>query len=157
MSQITEHLEQRGVDFEVLPHETSPTATAEAHALGVDVRTVVKTVVLDVRTGHAFAVIPADRQVDLDAVRDALDSRHVALASEAEIARDYPEFELGAVPPLGALVRTPLIVEPEVLEHDSVVFASAPDESVRISPRDLFDTCQMRVAHITAAVEPSAV
>lgn len=155
MSQVTEHLEEQGIDFEVLHHHQSPTAQAEAHALGVGADQVVKTVVLDVRTGHAFAVVPADRQVDLDAVKAALDSRHVALASEDEIARDYPEFELGAIPPLGALVRTPLIVDPAVLTHDTVVFAATQDESIRMSPRDLFDACQMKVAPITSTPQPA--
>lgn len=155
MSHVTEHLEEQGIDFEVLHHDHSPTAQAEAHALGVDADQVVKTVVLDVRTGHAFAVVPADRQVDLDAVKTAINSRHVALASEDDISRDYPEFELGAIPPLGALVRTPLIVDPAVLDHDTVVFATTLDESVRMSPRDLFDTCQMKVAPITIEHAPA--
>jgi len=150
MSGVTDHLEARGVDFEVVSHRPSPTAEAEAHALGVDPSNVAKTVVLDLRTGHAFAVVPADRHVNLDAVKDALNTRHVALASERAIARDYPEFELGAVPPMGDLARTPLIVDPSVIEHDEIMFAAGnQSESVRMSTRDLFDRAVMKVHPIT--------
>lgn len=149
MSTVTEHLEQQGVKFEVLHHEPTVTSLAEAHALGVSEDEVVKTVVLDVRTGHAFAVLPANCLIDLDKIKVAINSRHVHLATEEEIARDYPEFELGAIPPLGALVRTPLIVDPQVLEHDEVVFAAGTqDLSVRIRTQDLFGASMMKVADI---------
>lgn len=149
MSTVTEHLEQQGIEFEVLRHEPTNTSLAHAHALGVQEHEVVKTVVLDVRTGHAFAVVPADCRVDLAKVREAINSRHVELASEDEISRDYPEFELGAIPPLGRFVRTPLIVDPKVLDHDEVVFAAgSQDTSVRVRTRDVFEDVPIRVAEI---------
>jgi Ala-tRNA(Pro) deacylase len=149
MSVVTEHLERAGVKYEVLRHEPTATAEAEAHVLRISEDDVVKTVVLDLRTGHAFAVLPASCRIDLDKVRAAIDSRHVELASEDEIASDYPEFELGAVPPLGAMVRTPLIVDPAVLDHDEVVFAGgSQDESIRMRTSDLFASAMMRVADI---------
>lgn len=148
MSNVTEHLEGQGVDFEVLPHEPTMTSLAEARALGLAASDVVKTVVLDVRTGHAFAVLPAGCRIDLDKVRAAIHSRHVTLSSEDGIARDYPEFELGAIPPLGALLRTPLIVDPQVVRHETVVFAAAKDLSVRMRTSDLFAAANIRVADI---------
>lgn len=148
MSRVTEHLEAQGVDYEVLPHDPAPTAYAEARALGVDAHQVAKTVVLDIRTGHAFAVVPADRQVDLDLVKRALRASNVAIATEDEIRRDYPEFELGAIPPLGDLARTPIIVDPEVLENDYLVFAAGSQrESVRVKTRAVLD-------HVMATVAP---
>lgn len=149
MSNVTEHLERQGVDFEVLPHEPTMTSVAEAHALGISEDDVVKTVVLDVRTGHAFAVLPASCRIDLTKIREAINSRHVDFATEDEIERDYPEFELGAIPPLGALVRTPLIVDKQVLDHEEVVFAAGTKrESVRMRTQDLFEASMMKVADI---------
>jgi Ala-tRNA(Pro) deacylase len=149
MSTVTEHLEREGVKYEVLQHEPAVTAEAEAHVLRIPEDDVVKTIVLDLRTGHAFAVLPANCRIDLDKVRTAVGSRHVSLATEEEIQRDYPEFELGAVPPLGSMVRTPLVVDPSVLEHDEVVFAGgSQDTSIRMATSDLFATSVMRVADI---------
>lgn len=149
MSRVTEHLEASGVDYEVLTHEPTPTAYGEARALGIDAHDVAKTVVLDIRTGHAFAVVPADCRVDIELVKEALHTSTVSLATEDEIARDYPEFELGAVPPLGALARTPLIVDPQVLENDHVVFAAgSQSESVKVPARDILQHATARVAPI---------
>ena len=46
---------------------------------------------------------------------------------------------MGALPPLGALLGSQLFIDPEVLEHDMVVFAAGTQtESVRIRTRELF-------------------
>ena len=55
-------------------------------------------------TGYARAVLPASERLDLRKLGDFARrpaSKKVHLASEEALARDYPEFELGAVPPLG--------------------------------------------------------
>lgn len=149
MSQVTEHLESRGFEFEVLSHEPTETGLAEADSLGLSASDVAKTVVLDLRTGHAFAVVPADRHVDLDAVRRLINSRHVHLAEEDEIRRDYPEFQLGAIPPLGALAHTPLVVDRSIIEHDEIVFAGGDKStSIRMRTADLFGDAQMLVGDI---------
>lgn len=151
MSSVTEHLERQGVAYEVLLHEPADTGAEGAHLLGISEDDVVKTVVLDLRTGHAFAVLPASRRLDLDRVREAINSRHVHLATEEEITRDYPEFELGAVPPLGAMVHTPLIVDDDVVTHDEVVFAGGErTSSIRMRTEDLFSASMIRVAPICA-------
>lgn len=149
MSQVTEHLTAQGVAHQVLHHPPADTARDEAAALGIDAHLVAKTVLLDVRTGHAFAVIPADCRLDLRLVREALDSRHVQLATEDELKRDYPEFEPGALPPLGALVHTPLIVDPAIVAQEEVVFAAGTkDESVKMRTEDLLKSAMYRVAPI---------
>jgi hypothetical protein len=47
----------------------------------------------------------------------------------------------GALPPSGALVGASLYVDPEVLEHDTVVFAAGTQtESVKMQTQELFGT-----------------
>ncbi|MGH9004931.1 MAG: aminoacyl-tRNA deacylase, partial [Acidimicrobiia bacterium] len=72
-------------------------------------------------------------------VRKATGDHHARLASEEELAQDFSDYELGALPPLGSLVRTPVYVDPEVMAHDTVVFAAGSQtESVKIRTEDLF-------------------
>jgi prolyl-tRNA editing enzyme YbaK/EbsC (Cys-tRNA(Pro) deacylase) len=47
MSVVTEHLEQRGSAFELLPHRQAYTSTDEARALGIDAGEVLKTLAVD--------------------------------------------------------------------------------------------------------------
>jgi prolyl-tRNA editing enzyme YbaK/EbsC (Cys-tRNA(Pro) deacylase) len=144
MSVITEHLEQRGSAFELLPHRQAYTSTDEARALGIDAGEVLKTLAVRTGPGYALAVIPAPRRLDLHLVRAALGDHQARLASEEELARDFPSYQLGALPPLGALLGSQLFIDPEVLEHDLVVFAAGTQtESVRMRSRELFASEQV--------------
>jgi|RhiMetdeSRZDD1v2_1073273.scaffolds.fasta_scaffold716307_2 Ala-tRNA(Pro) deacylase len=154
MSAVTEHLEQRGSAFELLPHRQAYTSTDEARALGIDAGEVLKT--LAVRTGPSYvlAAIPASRRLDLHLVREALGDHQARLASEEELARDFPGYQLGALPPLGPLLGSQVYVDPEVLEHDLVVFAAGSQtESVRMRTRELFTSEQVTTVPLVKQAE----
>jgi Ala-tRNA(Pro) deacylase len=139
MSVVTEHLEQRGSAFELLPHRQAYTSTDEARALGIDADEVLKTLAVRTGPGYALMVIPASRRLDLHLVCDALGDHHARLASEEELSRDFAGYQLGALPPLGALLGSKLYVDPEVLGHDTVAFAAGiQTESVRMRTQELF-------------------
>jgi Ala-tRNA(Pro) deacylase len=139
MSVVTEHLQQQGSPFEVLAHPQAYTCIDEARALGIDAGEVLKTVAVRVGAGYALMVIPASRRLDLHLVREAVGDNHARLATEDELLRDFAGYELGALPPLGGLVRTRVCVDPEVLGHDTVAFAAGMQtESVKMRTQDLF-------------------
>jgi Ala-tRNA(Pro) deacylase len=141
MSVVTEHLEQRGSVFEVIPHRQAYTSVDEARALGIEVGEVLKTLALRTGAGYALAVIPASHRLDLHLAREALGDSRARLASEEELGRDFPDYELGALPPLGALLEAQVCVDPEVLGHDSVTFAAGTQtKSVKMQTQELFGT-----------------
>ena len=77
--------------------------------------------------------VPATCRLDMHLVQAAVGDRHVRLATEEELRRDFPGIELGALPPLGSLLGAPLYVDQEVLQHETVVFAAGSQtESVQI-------------------------
>ena len=150
MSAVRDALGGRGLAFEVIPHERTYTTIEEARALGISADEVLKTVVLDTERGHALAVIPGSRKLDMRLVREAVGDRHVRLASEEEIERDFPGYALGAIPPMGSLLGVPMYVDPEVLEHGTVIFAAGSQtESVRIRTQDLLAGEPHEVAPLT--------
>jgi len=154
MSVVTEHLEQRGSVFELLPHRQAYTSTDEARALGIDVGEVLKTLAVRTGPGYALMVIPASRRLDLHLVRDALADHQARLASEEELGRDFAGYQLGALPPLGALLDSQLFLDPEVLEHDMVVFAAGTQtESVRMGTRELFASEQVTTVPLVKQAE----
>jgi Ala-tRNA(Pro) deacylase len=139
MSLVTEHLEQQGAAFEVLVHRQAYTSIEEARALGVDADEVLKTLALRTGPGYVLVVIPAARRLDLRLVREAVGDHHARLASEDELRHDFPDYQLGALPPLGVLVGANLLyVDPEVLGHATVVFAAGTQtESVKMQTQEL--------------------
>ena len=62
-------LKNRGINFEVLPHRTTHTASRTAQILHVPGRSFAKTVVLHVDGRTMLAVVPADRFDDMNMVR----------------------------------------------------------------------------------------
>jgi Cys-tRNA(Pro) deacylase len=160
MSTVTDQLTKWGVPYELIPHEQALTSTDEALALGISADEVVKTIVLDTGSGHALAVIPGSRRLDIRAAERAVGAKHVRLATEEEIERDFPGYELGSLPPLGSLHGAPTYVDPEVMSHDTLVFAAGTQtESVRVRSEDLFGNEPVTVAPITrlAAAEEDLI
>jgi Ala-tRNA(Pro) deacylase len=150
-SDVTNVLDEANVEYELLPHAHTETALAEAEALGVAADDVAKTLVVKVPEGYVRVVVPASARVDLRKVRELHGGgKHkVHLASEEDLRRDYPEFELGAVPPIGGR-KDPVIVDPKVGERESVVIeAGTHDESLRIAAADLLEVTGAAVSDVS--------
>ena len=150
---LKEYLHQRGATFAAIPHERSFTSVEEARSLGITADEVLKTLVLDTAEGHALAVIPASRRLDMHLVRQATGDPHAHLASEDELRGDFVGYELGAMPPVGSLVGARAYVDPEVFQHEIVAFAAGVQtESVRNRVEDLFR--DETIAIVTLAAHP---
>jgi Ala-tRNA(Pro) deacylase len=111
ITEVIQELERRGLEYQLLPHERTQTARAEANAVGIAPSDVAKTVVLTTEDGYVRAVVPASERLDLTKARDLLDDRHSKLATEEELGAAYPTFELGAVAPFGGPSGDRVIVE----------------------------------------------
>jgi Ala-tRNA(Pro) deacylase len=153
---VTRVLDEAGAAYELLPHAHTERAADEAQALGLSPDEVGKTLVLTVPNGHVRAVIPALARIDLRKVREILGvgKKKVHLASEGDLARDYPEFDLGAVPPLGGASRDRVFVDRRVAERESVVLeAGSHEASIRLSTDDLVRLTEAQVVDICSEEE----
>jgi Ala-tRNA(Pro) deacylase len=149
MNAVRRFLERRGVPYEIIEHDPTYSAAAEARAAGADLEATAKTVVLHDRGGYRLAVIPACERLDVRRARDVLGaSHHLRLASEEELRQDFPAFEPGAVPPFGT-ARLPEVVDVGLLRHERIVCAGGEHRrSVLIAALDLLRVTQPRVAEI---------
>jgi Ala-tRNA(Pro) deacylase len=150
MAEVTAFLEAAGVDFDLLEHARTERAADEAAALGIGSEEVAKTLVLVAPGGNVRAVLAASERIDLHKVAAVLGvaGKKVRLASEDELARTYPDFELGAVPPFGGLADQ-VIVDERVAARDSVVLeAGSHDRSLRLKAADLVSVTSAQVADI---------
>jgi Ala-tRNA(Pro) deacylase len=105
---------------------------------------------LQTAAGYRLAVVPASRRLDMKLVEVALGDKHARLATEKELERDFPGYQLGALPPLGSLLSVPTHVDPEVIAHETIVFAAGSrTESVKVRAEDLFRGEPVSVSHLT--------
>jgi Ala-tRNA(Pro) deacylase len=150
---LTRVLDEAGARYERLPHPRTDTATAEADALGISAAEVAKTLVVTTPDGYLRAVLPASERIDLRKLRAARGGggkKTVHLASEADLTRDYPEFDLGAVPPAGGR-RDPVVLDRRLAARESVVLeAGSHEESIRVLIADLLRVTDAEVADICA-------
>jgi Ala-tRNA(Pro) deacylase len=150
MADLTGFLDEAGIDFDLLEHAHTERAADEAAALGIAVEEVAKTLVLVVPEGNVRAVLPASTRIDLHKLADALGIgvKAVRMASEDDLARDYPQFELGAVPPFGGR-DDPVLVDERLAARDSVVVeAGSHSKSVRLKAVDLVRLARAQIADI---------
>jgi prolyl-tRNA editing enzyme YbaK/EbsC (Cys-tRNA(Pro) deacylase) len=136
---ITAFLDGAGIRYDLIEHESATTAAAEARFTLRAPEQVAKTVVLHDGAVYVIAVVPASARLDLHKIRQLLGAtRHLRLAHEDEIARDFPTLEVGAVPPFGPMVPAAEVIDPTLLEYQHVLCPAGDHRhSVLIDPEDV--------------------
>lgn len=120
---IERFLSEHDVSYTQLRHAPAYTAQEEAAVTHTPGRAWAKTVVCLADHVAILVVLPADRFVDEDRLREATGASDVRLATERELAELYPGSEVGAMPPLGPLyaqrvyMDEALSAEPEIVFH----------------------------------------
>jgi Ala-tRNA(Pro) deacylase len=148
---LTDVLDGAGIAYELLEHASTDRASDEAAALGLRPNEVAKTVVLTAGSGNVRVLLAASERIDMHKLRNLLDvGKELHLLNEEALGRDYPEFELGAVPPVGGRDDT-VVVDSGVAALDDVVFeAGTHDRSLRVKGADLISLTRARVADVAA-------
>lgn len=109
---VRQLLEETGTAYETLPHREALTAQEVAEASHVSGQRVAKVLVAKEHGGrYLMVVLPAPCRIDLPALRDAARTRQLALAGEAELSTLFPDCDVGAMPPFGALYNLPVYVD----------------------------------------------
>jgi Ala-tRNA(Pro) deacylase len=146
---LTRVLDEEGVHYELLSHTRTESAVAEADALGLAPADVAKTLVVTTPEGYVRVVLLASERIDVHKLREVTGGgkKDVHLASEEDLARDYPEFDLGAVPPIGGRRRDRVVIDSRLAGRDSIVLeAGSHEHSLRLPAADL-----LRIAHAEIA------
>ncbi|GII02464.1 Cys-tRNA(Pro) deacylase [Planobispora takensis] len=138
-------LTQAGVEFTLHPYEHDAGAQAygeeAADALGVPYERIFKTLVAEVESGLAVAVVPVAGKLDLKAFAAALGGKRAAMAEAAKVER-VTGYVVGGISPLGQRRRLPTVVDSSALEFPTVYFSAgrrglqietAPAELVRLT------------------------
>src|SRR6187431_3593 len=102
---VQEYLRAGNVAYTVFQHAPAFTAQEEAAVTHVPGQNWAKSVVCFADGEPVQAVVPADREVDLERLAAIAGAHYVRLAYEAEMRWLYPDCELGAMPPFGPLYR----------------------------------------------------
>lgn len=108
---VAEALKRERMPYVVFRHPPAYTAQETAAVAHVRGRSAVKVVICVADGEPVQALVPAHYLVDLERLRQLAGAAALRLATEAEIAVLYPDFEVGAVPPFGTLYGHRVFVE----------------------------------------------
>ena len=140
---LKQFLNEQRVPFQVIPHPVAFTATSVAGAAHIPGREMAKTVVVELDGHLALAVLPANRKLDLERLRQGTGALEAKLAEERDFIPDFPGCEPGAMPPFGHLFGLPTYVEPHLAADELIAFnAGTHTEVVRMAYEDF-----ARLAH----------
>jgi Ala-tRNA(Pro) deacylase len=138
-NRLKSFLDSNQIPYESLAHSTTYTAQGTAAVMQISGKDVAKTIVL--RAGAAgedtvLAVLPGSRHAKLDKLSAAI-GKPVRLATELEFTDLFPDCELGAMPPFGALYNLPVYVDESLAKDKEVVFnAGTHHDAVRMTYED---------------------
>ena len=145
--QLRDFLEARHADFTFTTHSKAYTAREVAAAEHLPPREVAKTVVLFGDGAYHMIVIPASKLVDLYEVRAVLGFAQARLATETELAKLFPDCELGAMPPFGPLYGMPVYLDSSLAGQPAIAFNAGTHN----------DVLHMRTAEFRCLVSPQIV
>lgn len=147
---VSGYLTAHGVEHQVIEHEEAVTAAGEARAASVPLEEAAKTIVVRDQGAYLLAVIPASERLDMHKLRNLLGAtRSLRLASEEEMAQTFPEFEVGAVPPVATMVVAGEIVDSELMRPARILCGGGDHRhSVLLDPRKLVELAHARVGDI---------
>jgi Ala-tRNA(Pro) deacylase len=147
---VAHFLDRKHASYELIEHYATYAARDEASAAGSPAPRMAKTVVLHNTDGYRIAIIPASERVDLDKARAVFGAGpDMRLATEREIAQDFPAFDPGALPPFRGLLGTPEVLDTRLLRYHRIL-CSAGDHrhTLKISPEEIQRVGEPAVADV---------
>jgi Ala-tRNA(Pro) deacylase len=145
-------LEAEKADFRVIEHKPEGRSELISKIRGNHPSQAAKAMVVAVKAaeGRKFvlAVLPGDRRVNFGAIAKAVGGKKAALAAPEE-AKRLTDCEMGAVPPFSMSSDLTLVVDPDLLTHDSIAFnAGRLDRSMFLSTKSYIAVAKPLVAPI---------
>jgi len=118
-------------------HSMAFTAVDVAKNIHIPSRELAKTVIIKVDGNMAMAVVPANYKVNLDILRDVLNTQQIELATESEFTPRFKDCEVGAMPPFGCLYDMEVYVAESLSEDDKIAFnAGSHLEVIQLDYKD---------------------
>jgi Ala-tRNA(Pro) deacylase len=152
--QLIECLKENKVSYEVLHHPEAVTAQRIAQAEHVKGRHHAKVVMVKSGDQHLMMVLPADHQIDLEKVQNAIGNA-AWLDQEQEFKSLFPDCAIGAMPPFGSLYGLPTYVDKTLAEQDYIVFeAGTHTDTIKMSYHNYEKIVRPEVKDLAIKLQP---
>jgi len=147
---LKEFLDREKVKYISIVHSPAYTAQEVAASAHITGRELAKIVIVELDGKMAMAVLPANRKIVMQDLREVTGSDEVKFASEEAFKQKFPDCETGAMPPFGNLYGMAVYVAESLTENTDIAFnACSHTEVIKMSFRDFERLVQPRVMSFT--------
>ncbi|MDO8648955.1 MAG: threonine--tRNA ligase [Candidatus Peregrinibacteria bacterium] len=159
-SKLIELLDQNGAQYRLIDHPPEGRTEIVSRMRGNKVSQAANCIVVMVKIGKKttkfiLAVYPADKKLDLEAVKELFKGTYVSFASK-DIAERLARSVLGTVLPFSLHDDLELIVDPLLLENEEIFFNAARlDRSMALKKDDYVRIAQPRLENIVQSSKPT--
>jgi len=134
---LKDFLDENDIKYVSIMHSMAFTAVDIAKSSHIPSRELAKTVIIKVDSDMAMAVVPANYKVNLDILRQTLDTPNIILAEESEFTPRFKDCEAGAMPPFGCLYDMDVYIAESLSEDEKITFnAGSHLEAIQMSYKD---------------------
>ncbi len=150
VKKLKDYLDANGVKYVSIIHSKAYTAQEVAASAHVSGKIMAKTVIVELDGAMAMAVLPADRKIVLQVLREITGSDQVKFASEEQFQARFPDCETGAMPPFGRLYGMDVYVADTLAQNEEIAFnAGSHVEIIKLAYRDFERLAQPKVVSFT--------
>jgi Ala-tRNA(Pro) deacylase len=134
---LKEFLDRENVKYVSVVHSPAYTAQEVAASAHVTGKELAKTVIVALDGEMAMAVLPANRKIVLQDLREVTGSDQVKFAAEEDFRQKFPECETGAMPPFGNLYGMDVYAAESLSENEEIAFnAGSHTEVLKLAYHD---------------------
>jgi Ala-tRNA(Pro) deacylase len=150
VKKLKEFLDANHVKYVSITHSKAYTAQEVAASAHVPGKALAKVVIVELDGEMAMAVLPANRKVVLQDLREITGSDKVKFVAEDRFKGRFPDCEIGAMPPFGNLYGMGVYAAESLADNDEIAFnAGSHEEIIKLSYRDFQRLVQPRVMAFT--------
>lgn len=150
IKKLKEFLDANHVKYVSVVHSQAYTAQEVAASAHVSGKAMAKTVIVELDGQMAMTVLPANRKIVLQDLREVTGSDQVKFASEEQFKDRFPDCEIGAMPPFGQLYGMDVYVAESLSENEEIAFnAGSHTEIIKLSYEDFARLAQPKVVSFT--------
>ena len=150
IKKLRDYLDANNVKYVVISHSPAFSAQEVAALVHIPGREIAKTVMVNVLGKLAMAVLPVSFNIDFNRLSIAMGTGDVFLSTESEFREQFPDCELGAMPPFGNLYEIDVYVAESLAEDEEITFnAGSHTDLVKMAYADFFRLVEPKIISFT--------
>jgi len=150
VKKLKEFLDKENIKYVSIIHSTAYTAQEVAASAHITGRELAKVVIVQLDGEMAMAVLPANRKIILQDLREVTGSDQVKFVAEEDFKKKFPDCETGAMPPFGNLYGMEVYAAAALGENEQIAFnAGSHIEVIKLAYADFERLVQPKVVNFT--------